>query len=78
MLLSEIDYVSWFVHVFTKVVDVEVFALVDNKEFTHPAHKPTIIRIKSRATTFGIEVKQTPLKLYHWVLASLVPNRYRG
>ena len=43
VLLSEVYDVSRFMHVLTKIVDVEVLALVNNEEFAHSAHKPTII-----------------------------------
>ena len=56
MFLSEVDNVSRLVHRFAKIVDVEVFALVDDEEFAQSTHEPLVIRLSCAVTTFRVEV----------------------
>lgn len=56
MFLSEVDNVSRLVHRFAKIIDVEVFALVNDEEFTQSTHEPLVVRLRRAVTTFRVEV----------------------
>lgn len=43
-----------------KVVDVEMLALVNYKEFTHATHESAIIRVEAGVSTLRIKVEKTP------------------
>ncbi len=56
MLLGKVNDMRWLVLILAKIVNVEMFTLVNNEEFAHSAHEPAIIGVHTRATSFGIEI----------------------
>ena len=56
VLLGKVDDMRWLVLILAKIVNVEMFTLVNNEEFAHSAHEPAIIGVHTRATSFGIEI----------------------
>jgi hypothetical protein len=60
VLLGEVDYMCRFMFTLAKVVDVEMFALVNYKEFTHATHESAIVRVEAGVSTLRVKVEKTP------------------
>ena len=74
VLFCEVDGVGRLVEVLGQVENVELLALVNDKELAHAGH---VLPIVVTSSICIIEVQQAPRQLHDRVVASLVPDRDR-